>query len=82
MTDRVRSLVVTLDRDMRTDDVEEVIRTIRMLRYVSDVENGPVVDIAQHTARSVALSAVKKRVWDALMSREADKSIMLDGSDK
>lgn len=67
---------------MRTDDVEEVVKSIRMLRCVSHVETGPVVDIPQHTARTVALTKVKRILWDSLMSPEADKKIMLDGSDE
>ena len=38
MTDRVKGLYVSLDRDMRDDDVEAVMDAIRMVRCVSAVE--------------------------------------------
>ena len=81
MTDRVRSIVVTLDRDMRVDDVESVVNAIRLMRYVSHVKTGPVVDIEAHTSRSVAFMKIKKILWENLISLEADKKIKLDGSD-
>ena len=56
MTDRVRTLTVVLERDTRTDDAEETIRAISMIRGVVSVEKGPVVSLEQHHAR-LALSA-------------------------
>lgn len=37
MTDRIRSLTVALDRDIREDDVEPLVAAIRMLRGVTAV---------------------------------------------
>jgi len=74
MTDRVRTLVVTLDRDIRDDDVESIVSAIKMTRCVTHVETGPVVDLADHTARTVVFRAIKKHLWDTLLSWEADKS--------
>ena len=81
MTDRIRTLVVVLDRDMRDDDVEHVVSAIRMMRRVSSVETGPVVDISQHEARSIVFHAVKKRLWDQLLSMEANKSFNFEKDD-
>lgn len=37
MTDRIHSLTVALESDMRSDDVEELVSAIRMLRGVLKV---------------------------------------------
>jgi hypothetical protein len=63
---------------MRDDDVECVVSAIRMMRFVADVENGPVVDISAHMARSIAFRAIKKKLWDTLLSWEADKNFKFD----
>lgn len=55
MTDRIRTLTVVLDRDMRTDDVEGVKQTIGMIRYVADVQDGAVVNSDDWLNRSTAL---------------------------
>jgi hypothetical protein len=73
MTDRIRTIVVVLDRDMRDDDIESVVQAIRMTRFVAKVETGPVVDMPNYEARSIVFRAVKKRLWNCLMSMEADK---------
>lgn len=51
MTDRIRILTVTLDRDMRDDDVETIKQAIGMVKCVADVANGPVVDMDDYQAR-------------------------------
>jgi hypothetical protein len=52
MTDRVKGLYVTLDRDMRTDDVDCVMQAIQMVKYVSSVTHeGLVTDVEDHYAR-------------------------------
>ena len=44
MTDRVKILVVHLDKEMRVDDVEIVKSAISMIKCVKRVENGPTHD--------------------------------------
>ena len=39
MTDRIKSLVVTLDEDIRVDDVESIVNAIKQLRHVADVSS-------------------------------------------
>ncbi len=51
MTDRVRTLTVTLDRDFRTDDIETIIGWLKGVKYVADVQLGPVVEMGDHIAR-------------------------------
>ena len=82
MTERVRSLVITLDRDMRGADVKTVVSAIQLMRFVSHVETGPVGDVAAHTNRSIAFMKIKDILWDSLLSLEADKKVKLDGSDE
>ena len=38
MTDRVKGFTVTLDQDIRIDDVEEILNAVRMIRGVAYVE--------------------------------------------
>ena len=38
MTDRVAAFVVTLDSDIREDDVEEILTALRMVRFVASVK--------------------------------------------
>lgn len=40
MTDRVRTLTVLLDEEMRTDDIERVVSAIQMVKRVSAVKLG------------------------------------------
>ena len=49
MTDRVNALVVVLDENIRTDDVEPLMNAIRQMRHVVSVE-GNVTDLSSHTA--------------------------------
>lgn len=55
MTDRIRTLKVLLDRDIRTDDLEFVTNAIKMIKGVQRVEDGDVVGIDEHMARDTAL---------------------------
>lgn len=38
MTDRVKGLIVSLDTDIRVDDVEPLVNAIRCLQHVAGVE--------------------------------------------
>ena len=51
MTDRIRTLHVTLDRDVRDDDIEVFKQAIGMIKGVAAVENGPVVGVEDYLAR-------------------------------
>ncbi|KKK79358.1 hypothetical protein LCGC14_2834340, partial [marine sediment metagenome] len=61
---------VTLDRDVRIDDVEQVTQAIKMIRCVSQVEHGPVADMAQRNARLVAYRKLRANVWKHLVGLE------------
>lgn len=49
MTDRVAAYIVTLDEDIREDDVEPILTALRMTRFVASVKPVPA-DIDQHIA--------------------------------
>lgn len=58
MTDRVRYLIVELDRDMRTDDVQCVIDAIEMVKYVRKAELGDPLSANKLIERSVVRSQI------------------------
>ena len=53
MADRVRYLIVELDRDMRVDDVQDVINAINMVKYVRRTELGDPLSANKLIERSV-----------------------------
>ena len=65
MTDRIRHLTVTLDRDYRDDDVESVLEAIRMIRGVEHIEEG-IVTSEDHLARMAVRSEVKRELHQAI----------------
>ena len=66
MTDRIRTLTVVLDRDMRDDDVEVVKSAIGMIKCVASIENGPAVDYQDHMNRDIARSELETVLLKAL----------------
>ena len=50
MTDRLKGVLVTFDRDIREDDAEHILNAIRMVRGVQDV-SPLVADHVDHLAR-------------------------------
>jgi len=65
MTDRIHSLTVVLEKDMRDDDCESLISAIRMLRNVLSVEPH-VTDFGDHTARERARCELGEKLWEVL----------------
>lgn len=65
MTDRIHSFTVVLDQDIRTDDVEAIVRAIEMIRHVADVRPH-VADMNTHTAYVRARSDLAGKLYDAL----------------
>ena len=68
MTDTIRMLMVVLDRDTRTDDVEELVKAIKMLRGVADVTLGTPNDPDAFLARKVEHRNIAERIYRALAS--------------
>lgn len=51
MTDRHRTLVVVLEQDTRSDDIEDLRKTLLSIRGIERVELGPVVRGEDHYGR-------------------------------
>jgi len=51
MTDRIKGFVVTLDKDYRTDDVEEIRKALLMVKGVLSVD-ASVAELSDHMNRS------------------------------
>ncbi|TWU51485.1 hypothetical protein Poly59_30770 [Rubripirellula reticaptiva] len=78
MTDRVRTLTVILDDDYRNEDesVGVIMQAIRMVKGVSDVEAGDVVQFEDHAARN----DYRRRVGLAIsaLALNPDKEYLLE----
>lgn len=69
MTDRYHTLTVVLEHDTRTDDAEELIAAISMMRGVLKVD-GIVANPTSHMAHERARREFKDKIWAVLMDRE------------
>lgn len=72
MTDRVRSLTVILDHEMRDDDAEEVAKAIYGFRHVQEVKLGPVVDVNTYGA----VFRVKRELWAKIQDIFANEELI------
>ena len=61
MTDRINGLTVALDRDYRSDDVEEIVNAIMMIKGVKGVTTS-VTDMADYTARVRVATELQTRI--------------------
>lgn len=69
MTDRVHSLTVVLESNVRTDDVKAYVDAIMMMRGVQDV--GLNIDDAHvYVATERARQDIAQRLWEVLNSKE------------
>lgn len=67
MTDRVRHLTITLDEDLRVDDLEPIVSAIRHIRGVASVEHH-FVHIEDHGARQAVRAEIQQKLHDAVDS--------------
>jgi len=65
MTDRIHSLTVVLEKDMRDDDCESIINAINMIRGVLSVKPH-ISNIYDHMAKERAKDELGKKLWDVL----------------
>ncbi len=65
MTDRINSLLVVLDKDIRDDDAEEIINAIQMIRHVLKV-TPRVSDFDLHIAETRAKNELREKLWELL----------------
>lgn len=69
MTDRINGLYVILEKDIREDDVEDLVNAIRLLRGVLKVETH-VADFDEAIARARVRSELTGKLWDVLNKKE------------
>jgi hypothetical protein len=65
MTDRLRHLTVTLERDLREDDAEGLLRLIRAIKGVASVTYEPVT-VTDYMAREVVATEHRQRLHEAI----------------
>lgn len=69
MTDRINSITVVLDEDIRVDDAECILNAIRMVKHVLSVE-GNVADFESHMAEERARAKVHEQVFNAIYPKD------------
>lgn len=75
MTDRIRTITVVLERDVRIDDdAQTIIDAIRMIKGVQDVLPGEVVDFHAHHARDLAKIELRTELLKMLMPEWSKES--------
>lgn len=65
MTDRIHSITIVLDKDMREDDCANVISAIGMIRGVLSAKMH-VADLNTHMAYERARADLGEKIWRAL----------------
>ena len=65
MTDRIHSLTVTLERDIREDDLDQITNAIKMIKGVLSVAEH-VADSASYMAEMRARAELGKKVMDII----------------
>jgi hypothetical protein len=67
MTDRIRHVTVTLDRDYRDDDVEVILSAIRQIKGVGSVKP-KIVEGGEHLAREAVRVELEGKMYTAIES--------------
>lgn len=65
MTDRIRHITITLDKDYRDDDAEVILSAIRQIRGVGSVKP-MVVEGGEHLAREAVRVDLEGKLYKAL----------------
>lgn len=65
MTDRVKGFTVTLDHDIRIDDVQPLLEAIKLMRGVAHVEPS-LVTMEDHMNRQVIKMELAEKLYKAL----------------
>lgn len=65
MTDRIRHVTITLDRDYRDDDVEVILSAIKMIKGVAKVQP-KIVDVPDLLARAAVQADLEGKVYEAV----------------
>ena len=64
MTNRIGSLLVVLENDVREDEVDHLLKAISLIRGVMSVAKGPVMDGNAYVLESRIKRAVYKQLTD------------------
>ena len=68
MTDRINTVTVFLDHDMRTDDAETIIAAISMIKGVASAMPGQPVGLQDISNRMQVRRELEARLLEALKS--------------
>lgn len=66
MTDRIRHLTVTLDKDIREDDVQSIVVAISMVKHVHRVELGEPVGAQDYFARQAVSADLERKLYKVI----------------
>lgn len=64
MTDRINSLTIVLENDVRSDQIEPLLTAIRQLRCVLTVKEN-ITDVSDYVAQERARHKIKEELWKA-----------------
>lgn len=62
MTDRVKGFTVTLEKDIRIDDVEVIMQAIRMIRGIADVKPS-ILTSEDYMNRQMVKYELREKFW-------------------
>ncbi len=80
MTDRVRSFTVVLDQDYRTDDLEQIINTVLMIKGVASV-TPQVVESSDYITRQTLSIDFRQKLYKCVAGVLDGKDIHIDGKE-
>lgn len=72
MTDRIHSIGVILEKDIRDDDAECILNAIKMIKGVLSVEPN-IVDFQSAMAESRARKDIADKLWEILYPKSNSK---------
>jgi hypothetical protein len=65
MTDRINSITVVLESDLRDDDAEDILSAIKQLRGVLSV-TGNVAELDDHIAQQRVRHELGQKLWSVI----------------
>lgn len=68
MTDRAKGFTVTLEQDIRVDDVEFILNAVRMIKGVAHVEPS-LTTRGDHMNRTLVRLDMEKKIYDVLRDK-------------
>jgi hypothetical protein len=77
MTDRVKSLTVVLDKDIRVDDVESLVNAIRCIRHVMSVGTN-IVDSDDYAARERVAFKWSDTIFDVMAALRDGRKVTIE----